>query len=110
MAGAPVTEWANYDSIYTERYMLTPKENPDGYAAASVVKAARNLHGKLLLMHGLADDNVHAQNTIQLLDAFQRANKDVEVMFYPRARHGFGGPNVQRQIHDFMKRALRPGE
>jgi dipeptidyl-peptidase-4 len=102
-AGAPVTDWRNYDSIYTERYMLTPRENPDGYDKSSVVKAARNLHGKLLLMHGLMDDNVHAQNTVQLIDALQRAGKDYELLVFPRARHGFG---AQRQILDFMKRSL----
>jgi len=61
----------------------TPKENPKGYEATSVVRAARNLHGKLLLVHGLMDDNVHAQNSIALVDALQRANKDFDVMFYP---------------------------
>jgi dipeptidyl aminopeptidase/acylaminoacyl peptidase len=110
IAGAPVTDWRNYDSIYTERYMNTPQENPDGYNATSVVKAARNLHGKLLILHGLMDDNVHFQNTAQLVQEFQRADKDFEVMFYPRARHGIFGKHYQRLVVDFMKRELKPEE
>ncbi|MFO0850494.1 MAG: DPP IV N-terminal domain-containing protein [Gemmataceae bacterium] len=106
ISGAPPTDWKLYDSIYTERYMLTPQENKDGYAKTSVVAAAGNLHGKLLLLHGLVDDNVHFQNTAQLVDALQRANKDFEVMFYPRARHGIGGAHYQKLQLDFIKRAL----
>ena len=103
IAGAPVTDWRNYDTIYTERYMNTPQENPDGYNATSVVKAARNLHGKLLLLHGLMDDNVHLQNSAQLLQELQRADKDFEVMFYPRARHGIAGNHYQRLVVDFIR-------
>lgn len=105
---APVTDWRNYDSIYTERYMNTPQENPEGYDATSVVKAARNLHGRLLLVHGHMDDNVHVQNALQLMDALQRAGKSFEVMIYPRARHGRFGKHYQRLVIDFMQRALRP--
>ena len=106
IAGAPVTDWRLYDTIYTERYMLTPKENPDGYDKSSVVKAAKDLHGRLLLVHGLMDDNVHVQNTVQLVDALQAANKDFEVMIYPRARHGIGGPHNQRLQLDFIRRTM----
>jgi dipeptidyl-peptidase-4 len=105
---APVTDWHNYDSIYTERYMNTPQENPDGYRKTSVVRAARNLHGKLLLVHGIMDDNVHVQNSVQLIEALQRAGKDFEMMFYPRARHGVPSRHYQRLVIDFMKRHLRP--
>lgn len=108
IAGAPVTDWRNYDSIYTERYMQTPQENPDGYNSTSVVRAAANLHGKLLLLHGLMDDNVHAQNSHQLVAALQRAGKDFEVMFYPVDRHGLRGRHYERLQLDFMKRHLRP--
>lgn len=106
VASASVTDWRNYDSIYTERYMNTPQENPEGYDATSVVRAARNLHGKLLLVHGLMDDNVHPQNTIQLVDALQRADKDFEVMIYPRAKHGGFGKHNQRQFYDFIRRTV----
>lgn len=109
IAGAPVTDWRLYDSIYTERYMQTPKENPKGYDATSVVKAAPNLHGKLLLAHGMIDDNVHTENTLQLVDALQRADKDFEIMVYPRSRHGIIGRHYTRLQYDFMRRALRPG-
>jgi dipeptidyl-peptidase 4 len=101
IAGAPVTDWRNYDTIYTERYMGTPQDNPQGYDDSSVVKAAKNLHGRLLLLHGEMDDNVHVQNTLQLIDALQKAEKDVEVMIYPRARHGLG-PTATRQIVQFI--------
>jgi dipeptidyl-peptidase-4 len=106
IAGASVTDWRNYDSIYTERYMQVPQENPEGYEKTSVVKAAKNLHGKLLLMHGIMDDNVHLQNTVQLMEELQRADKDFEVMFYPQARHGYGGKFVQRKTLEFIKRTL----
>ena len=101
IAGAPVTDWRNYDTIYTERYMSTPQENPQGYDASSVVKAAKNLHGRLLLLHGEMDDNVHVQNTLQLIEELQKADKDFEVMIYPRARHGLGR-NAQRDIVKFI--------
>ncbi len=106
VATAPVTDWRNYDTIYTERYMNTPQENPEGYEATSVVKAASKLHGKLLLVHGIMDDNVHVQNTVQLIQELQRADKDFEVMVYPRARHGVSGKHYQRLVIDFMRRHL----
>ncbi len=108
IAGAPVTDWHNYDSVYTERYMSTPQENPDGYKNTSVVRAAGNLHGKLLIVHGLMDDNVHPQNSLQLIDALERREKDFEVMVYPRNRHGITGKHYQRLMLDFMARALHP--
>jgi dipeptidyl aminopeptidase/acylaminoacyl peptidase len=108
IAGSPVTDWRNYDTIYTERYMDTPQNNPEGYEATSVVKAAKNIHGRLLLIHGMMDDNVHVANTLQLVDELQKANKDFEVMVYPRARHGIFGPHYQRLMNDFMRRTLRP--
>ena len=107
IASGPVTDWALYDSIYTERYMLTPKENPDGYAATSCVKAARNLHGKLLIIHGMLDDNVHMQNSVQFADALQAAGKDFEMMFYPRSRHGIGGAHYLKLQLGFIRRTMR---
>src|SRR5205807_2412595 len=108
VSSAPVTDWHNYDSIYTERYMNTPQENPDGYEKTSVVKAAKNLHGRLLLIHGLMDDNVHVQNAAQLIAALQAAGKDFEVMVYPQARHGGFGRHAEKVTLDFMKRTLKP--
>jgi dipeptidyl aminopeptidase/acylaminoacyl peptidase len=106
IADAPVTDWALYDSIYTERYMLTPKENPEGYAKSSCVAAAKNLRGKLLLVHGMIDDNVHVQNTVALADALQRANKPFEMMLYPRAQHGIGGPHFLKLQMEFIRRTM----
>ncbi|HEX2473195.1 MAG TPA: prolyl oligopeptidase family serine peptidase, partial [Lacipirellulaceae bacterium] len=106
ISGSPVTDWHNYDSIYTERYMNTPQENPDGYEKTSVVNAADKLHGRLLLLHGLMDDNVHPQNSTQFIEALQRAEKDFQVMFYPRARHGLGGDHYNQLMVDFIKKSL----
>jgi dipeptidyl-peptidase-4 len=108
VAGAPVTDWHHYDAFYTERYMNTPQENPEGYKRTSVVEAAAQLHGRLLLIHGIRDDNVHLQNTLQLVNALQRADKDFEVMVYPNDRHGIRGRHYQRFVLDFMRRTLRP--
>ena len=93
IAGGTVTDWNLYDTIYTERYMLTPQNNPDGYAKTSVTKAAKNLSGKLLLLHGTMDDNVHMQNTIQFVYELQKAGKEFELMVYPKSRHGVGDPH-----------------
>ena len=106
IAGAPPTDWRLYDTIYTERYMGLPAENKDGYDKTSVVKAAANLHGKLLLIHGLMDDNVHAQNSWQLVDALQKANKPFELMIYPPSRHGIRGEHYQSLQIDFIKRTM----
>lgn len=106
IASGPVTDWRLYDTIYTERYMLTPRENPDGYDKSSVVKAAKNLHGRLLVVHGMMDDNVHVQNSAQLVDALQNAGKEFEMMFYPRSRHGIGSPHYLRLQLDFIRRTM----
>jgi dipeptidyl-peptidase-4 len=106
IAGAPVTDWRDYDSCYTERFMLTPAENPDGYDKTSVVKAAGNLHGRLLLLHGLIDDNVHLQNSERLIRGLQRANKQFELMLYPESRHGIGGKHYQSLMREFIIRTL----
>ena len=91
IAGAPVTDWRDYDSIYTERYMALPQDNLEGYNVSSVVRAAGKLHGKLLILHGAIDDNVSLRNTMRLVEALEDANKDFELMIYPSSRHGIGG-------------------
>ena len=91
VSSAPVIDWRLYDNIYTERYMDTPGENPDGYTAGSVVTYADRLKGKLLLIHGEIDDNVHLQNTMQLASKLQDLGKDFEMMVYPGNRHGITG-------------------
>jgi len=106
IAGAPVTDWHLYDTIYTERYMDTPQNNPEGYEKTSVVKAAENLHGKLLIIHGATDDNVHIENTYKLVNALQQAEKEFELMIYPKSRHGIGGMHYNRLVVDFIKNVL----
>jgi dipeptidyl aminopeptidase/acylaminoacyl peptidase len=110
IAGAPVTDWHDYDSIYTERFMGLPTENSEGYDRTSVVKAARNLHGKLLIIHGEIDDNVSVRNTMRLVEALQAANKDFELMIYPGSRHGIFGPHYSRLQLDFIRRTLGNGK
>ncbi|MDZ7373446.1 MAG: S9 family peptidase [candidate division KSB1 bacterium] len=108
----PVTDWHLYDTVYTERYMDRPEENPEGYRLASVLTHADSLRGKLLLVHGTTDDNVHLQNTLQLVDKLQLLNKPFELMLYPEERHGIGARSrhLQRLIYEFWVRHgfLRP--
>lgn len=92
IALSPVTDWRLYDSIYTERYMRTPQSNPDGYRSSSVVHAAGDLRGRLLLIHGTLDDNVHLQNSLQLAWELQRAGQSFELMLYPGERHRISEP------------------
>lgn len=112
IVGAPVTDWHLYDSIYTERYMDTPQANPEGYKTSSVDLAAKDLHGKMLIMHGTSDDNVHPANTIQLIQALQNAGKDYELQLFPGSDHGsaFGKPmqrfSIYRARWDFLKSNL----
>ena len=91
IAGAPVTDWRSYDTIYTERYMNTPQANPEGYENASAMKYAENLKGKLLLVHGTIDNNVHKGNTVMLQSALIKADKRFDLMTYPENRHGIRG-------------------
>ncbi len=91
LAHAPVTDWRLYDTVYTERYMDTPDENPEGYTFGSVLTHAHLLKGQLRITHGTIDDNVHMQNTIQLIDIFQNMGKNFELMIYPNQRHGIRG-------------------
>ena len=102
IVGAPVTDWRNYDSIYTERYMATPQNNPGGYEKGSIVKAAPNLNGKLLLIHGSTDDNVHLQNTIQFAYELQKAGKQFSLMIYPRTRHSVTEPALLKHLRQLM--------
>jgi len=106
IAGAPVTDWANYDTIYTERYMSMPSLNPDGYRNSSVVASASELKGRLLILHGLKDDNVHPENSIQLIHALQKAERPFEMMFYPTSRHGIHGSHYNKLWFNFVVDAM----
>ena len=95
VAVASVTDWRLYDTIYTERYMDEPKHNEEGYKETASVSHAKKMTGHLLLMHGMGDDNVHAQNTMRLVEAFIKAGKrNYDVMLYPRRGHGIGGASL----------------
>jgi dipeptidyl-peptidase-4 len=89
VAGAPVTDWSFYDSIYTERYMRTPAANPQGYESGSPLKKASALQAALLLIHGTADDNVHLANTVSFVDALTKSGRPYGLRIHPREPHAF---------------------
>ncbi|HSP68918.1 MAG TPA: prolyl oligopeptidase family serine peptidase, partial [Bryobacteraceae bacterium] len=110
IAGAPVTDWRNYDTIYTERYMSLPKENPEGYAMTALPPQAKNLKGSLMIAHNVEDDNVLFQNTVQMIDALQRAGKRFEMQIYTQKTHAVTGAEAQQlnaTMLDFFQRNLR---
>jgi dipeptidyl-peptidase-4 len=102
IAGGTVADWRDYDTIYTERFMGTPQNNPEGYKKSSPVFAAKDLHGKLLLIHGAIDDNVHMQNTMQFAYELQKAGKQFELMLYPKSRHGVTDPLLVKHMRQMM--------
>jgi dipeptidyl-peptidase-4 len=102
IARAPVTDFRLYDTIWTERYMGLPKDNEAGYKSTSVLTYVDRLQGKLLLVHGMADDNVHTQNTVQLQDALQAANKQFDAMYYHGRNHRISGGNTDLHLHTLM--------
>ncbi len=110
VAIAPPTNWKYYDSVYTERYMRTPKENPDGYATNPIERAPK-LHGALLICHGTADDNVHPQNTYEYSEALVQADKGFRELFYTNRNHSIFGGNTRnhllRQVAQFFKTELK---
>jgi dipeptidyl-peptidase-4 len=109
-SGAPVTSWLNYDTIYTERYMGLPSENPEGYRNTALPPKAANLKGKLMLAHNFEDDNVLFQNTLQAVDALERAGKQFEFMLYPQKAHGVTGAaarQMNQMMLDFFDRNLK---
>ncbi len=109
LAGSSVTDWKLYDSIYTERYMDTPEENKEGYEFASVLTHVKKLKGVLLLEHGDLDDNVHMQNSVQLISALMDEGKTFDFVLFPNQRHGYGGRKrdaANRRAVDFWFRNL----
>ena len=102
IAVAPVTNWRYYDTVYTERFLKTPQENPGGYDDNSPVQFAQNLKGKFLLVHGTGDDNVHFQNSIAFVDALIKANKDYQTLYYPNRNHGIAGGNTRLHLYRQM--------
>jgi dipeptidyl-peptidase-4 len=99
---SPVTDWRNYDSTYTERYMGLPRDNAGQYEKTSVVKSAAALTGRLLLVHGTSDDNVHLQNSIQFIDAMVNAGRPFDLQLYPGKTHGIAGPEARTHLFNRM--------
>jgi dipeptidyl-peptidase-4 len=108
VAGAPVTDWRNYDTIYTERYMRRPQDNPEGYEKGSCMNYAQDLKGHLSIHHGAVDDNVHPGNSVQLLYALQKHNKHFDFMLYPEQRHGIRVRTYGESRVDYFIRHLKP--
>lgn len=103
VAVAPVTNQIDYDSIYTERYMGQLKDDPTGYAESDVTKSAANLHGALMLAHGTGDDNVHFQNTMQMIDALIKAGKQFRLMIYPNKTHSISGSDARTHLFHMIE-------
>lgn len=107
IAVAPVTNWRYYDNIYTERYMRKPQENPEGYDDNSPINHVEKLRGKFLLIHGMADDNVHPENTYEMVTALVNAGKEFELMLYPNSNHGiYTGRNTRYHLFSLMTNFL----
>ena len=102
IAVAPVTNWRFYDTIYTERFMRTPQENPEGYDLNSPINYADQLKGDFLIIHGSGDDNVHVQNTMRMVEALIQADKQFEWMIYPDKNHGISGGNTRKHLYTKM--------
>ena len=100
---APVSDWRDYDSIYTERYLGLPKDNDKGYEDSSIPRVADKLHGALLLVHGSSDDNVHVQNSIQMTEALIKAGKQFRLMVYPGKTHGIGGSAERAHLYHMVE-------
>ncbi|MBL0014403.1 MAG: S9 family peptidase [Flavobacterium sp.] len=107
IAVAPVTNWRFYDSIYTERYLQTPQENASGYDLNSPINYVDKLKGKFLLIHGSADDNVHVQNSMQMIEALIQANKQFDSQIYPDKNHGIYGGKTRIQLYNKMTNFIK---
>ena len=107
IAVAPVTNWRFYDSIYTERYMQTPQENASGYDENSPINHVEKLKGKYLLIHGSGDDNVHVQNSMQMMEALIQANKQFDSQIYPDKNHGIYGGMTRIQLYNKMTNFIK---
>ncbi len=107
IAVAPVTNWRFYDSIYTERYMQTPQENASGYDENSPINHVEKLKGNFLLIHGSADDNVHLQNSMQMMEALIQANKQFDSQIYPDKNHGIYGGKTRIQLYNKMTNFIK---
>ena len=107
IAVAPVTNWRYYDTIYTERFMGLPQNNPTGYDDNSPINHVDGLQGKLLLVHGTGDDNVHVQNAIELAEKLIQAEKQFDMMLYPDKNHGIYGGNTRMHLYTLMTNYIK---
>src|SRR5690606_37045834 len=103
----PVTNWRYYDTIYTERFMRTPQENASGYDQNSPINFVNQLNGAYLLIHGSADDNVHYQNTMEMIDALVEADKQFDLFIYPNKNHGIYGGNTRFHLYTKMTNFIK---
>jgi dipeptidyl-peptidase-4 len=112
IAGAPVTNWRNYDTIYTERYMGLPDQNEEGYKTSSPLQSAAGMAGtKLLILHNVEDDNVHFQNSVQMAEALEKAGKQFSMVVYPQKSHAVSGPEYKQLLETttaFFEENLKP--
>jgi dipeptidyl-peptidase-4 len=107
IAVAPVTNWRYYDTIYTERFMRTPQENPSGYDDNSPINHVEKMKGDYLLIHGGADDNVHPQNTMEMISALVEADKQFDLFIYPNKNHGIYGGNTRYHLYTKMTNFIK---
>ncbi|HDR51722.1 MAG TPA: S9 family peptidase, partial [Mariniphaga anaerophila] len=107
IAVAPVTNWRFYDTIYTERFMRTPRENPDGYDDNSPLTHAGDIKGRLLIVHGSADDNVHAQNTYEFTEKLVQEGVQFDMAIYTNRNHGIRGGNTTMHLYTKMTNFLK---
>jgi len=107
IAVAPVTSWRFYDSVYTERYMRTPEENPEGYDDNSPLSHAGDIKGRLLIIHGSADDNVHAQNTFEFTEKMVQENVQFDMAIYTNRNHVIRGGNTTMHLYTKMTNFLK---
>jgi dipeptidyl-peptidase-4 len=114
IAGAPVTDWHLYDSIYAERYMGLPEDDPEAYARTSSLEGVGSYSGRLLLIHGTHDDNVHPQNTTRLIDALIKNRRQFDLMMYPGKTHGIRGTDevihLWTMVYQYLERNLKGRE
>jgi dipeptidyl-peptidase-4 len=107
IARAPVTDWRLYDTIYTERYMRTPDDNAEGYRRGAPQTYVQDLRGNLLIVHGTGDDNVHLQNTTQLIHLLEEADRQFDMRLYPNKTHAISGASAQVNLYGLYLRWLK---
>jgi dipeptidyl-peptidase 4 len=106
IAVAPVTNWRYYDNIYTERFLQRPQDNPSGYDDNSPINFVKNIKGNYLIVHGTADDNVHFQNSVEMVEAMIQADIKFDSEFYPNKNHGIYGGNTRNHLYQKMTEYL----